>query len=129
MTKSTSWIAVVDDDPSVLKALSRLLRARAFEAKTYGSAREFLAALPEGLPKCLIVDLQMPEMSGFDLLQYLTGNGIKIPAIVITAHDEIGLRERCESAGAIALLSKPLQDSSLFAAIDDAGGARAMKEL
>ena len=50
MPKSTFWIAVVDDDPSVLKALSRLLRARAFEAETYGSAREFLAALPEGLP-------------------------------------------------------------------------------
>jgi FixJ family two-component response regulator len=120
MTKANSWIAVVDDDPSVLRALMRLLRTHAFEAKTYGSAREFLAALPEGLPKCLIVDLQMPEMGGLDLLQHLTRNGIQIPTIVITAHNEVGVRERCQSAGAAAFLSKPLQDTSLFAAIADA---------
>ena len=68
----------------------------------------------------MIVDLQMPEMSGLELLQHLNRNGVFVPTIVITAYNEIGVRERCESAGAVAFLSKPLQDSSLFAAIDNA---------
>ena len=74
----------MDDDPSVLKALARLLRARAFEARTYGSAREFLSALHEGLPECLIVDLQMPDMTGLELQRHLTRSGLRIPTIVIT---------------------------------------------
>jgi FixJ family two-component response regulator len=118
MAKTSPRIAVVDDDPSVLKALSRLLRARAFDARTFASAREFLAALPDGQPECLIVDLQMPDMSGLELLQHLARSGARIPTIIITAHGDMGLRERCESAGAAAFLLKPLQDTALFAAID-----------
>jgi FixJ family two-component response regulator len=129
MADTAPWIAIVDDDPSVLKALTRLLRTRAFAARTYLSAKEFLAALPEGRPSCLIVDLQMPEMSGLELLQHLTLRDVQIPSIVITAHRDSGIRERCESAGAIAFLLKPLQDTSLFAAIDmarriESGGNR-----
>ena len=123
MAEASRWIAIVDDDPSVLKAVTRLLRAREFRVKTYASAQEFLAALPEGLPECLILDLQMPGVSGLELLQHLTCKGIQIPTIIITAHDDIGVRQRCESAGAIAFLSKPLQDTALFAAIDDASGS------
>jgi FixJ family two-component response regulator len=113
----------VDDDPSVLKALARLLRTRAFEARTYNSAREFLKALHQGLPECLIVDLQMPDMTGLELQRHLVRSGLRIPTIVITAHNEAGARERCEQAGVAAFLSKPLQDTSLLAAIDDARGA------
>ena len=120
MAETSGWIAVVDDDPSVLKALGRLLRSRALHAKTYGSGREFLAALPDGLPQCLIVDLQMPEMSGVELQQHLTHSGIHIPTIVITAHGDAGTRERCEAAGAVAFLQKPLQGAALFAAISRA---------
>ena len=120
MAEACPWIAIVDDDPFVLKGLTRLLRARSLHAKTYGSAQEFLAGLPAGLPECLILDLQMPEMSGLELLQHLTRQGIQIPTIVITARGDFGVRERCESAGAIAFLLKPVQDISLFAAIDAA---------
>jgi FixJ family two-component response regulator len=120
MVEASRWIAIVDDDPAVLKALTRLLRTRAFDAKAYGSGQEFLAALPDGLPECLILDLQMPEMTGLELQQHLTRRGIQIPTIIITAQRDIGMRERCESAGAIGFLSKPVQDTSLFAAIDDA---------
>jgi FixJ family two-component response regulator len=123
MAQASPWIAIVDDDPSVLKGLARLLRARAFEVKTYTSARDFLVAVPEGLPECLIVDLQMPEMTGLELHRHLTRSGVQIPTIVITAHNKAGARERCESAGAAAFLSKPLQDTSLLAAIDDARGS------
>jgi PleD family two-component response regulator len=60
MPETPSWIGIVDDDPSVLKALARLLRTRAFDVRSYGSAQAFLAALPDGLPACLLLDLQMP---------------------------------------------------------------------
>jgi FixJ family two-component response regulator len=109
--------------PIGAKALARLLRARAFEARTYTSAREFLSALHEGLPECLIVDLQMPDMTGLELQRHLIRSGLRIPTIVITAHNEAGARERCESAGAAAFLSKPLQDISLLAAIESATGS------
>jgi FixJ family two-component response regulator len=120
MVQAPSWIAIVDDDPAVLKALARLLRGRALEARTYNSAREFLGALREGPPECLIVDLQMPDMTGLELQRHLTRSGVRIPTIVITAHDEAKARERCEQAGAVAFLSKPLRGASLLTAIDDA---------
>jgi FixJ family two-component response regulator len=120
MEKIFPWVALVDDDPSVLKGLGRLLSSRAFKVKTYISAHDFLAALPYGLPECLIVDLQMPEMNGLELGLHLTRKGIQIPTIIITAHDAVGVRERCESAGAIAFLQKPFQDTALLAAIHDA---------
>ena len=123
MAETAPWIAVVDDDPAVLKALSRLLRSRAFRVQTFESGQDFLAALPHGLPECLIVDLQMPGMSGLDLQQHLARNGIPIPIIMITAHGEAALRGRHEQAGLVAFLLKPLQESSLFAAIDKAIGA------
>jgi FixJ family two-component response regulator len=124
---ASPWIAIVDDDPSVLKALARLLRIRAFEVRTYASARDFLKALPDGLPECLIVDLQMPEMTGLELQRHLNSIGIRIPTIIIAAHNEAGARERCESAGASAFLSKPLQDTSLLVAIDEARNSTRMR--
>jgi FixJ family two-component response regulator len=123
MPQASSWIAIVDDDASVLKALARLLRSRALQARTYTSAREFLSSLHEGLPECLIVDLQMPDMTGLELQGDLTRSGLRIPTIVITAHNEAGARERCESAGAMAFLLKPLQETALLAAIGAATGS------
>ena len=106
----------------MLKALSRLLRSHAFRARTYGSGREFLAALPAGLPDCLIVDLQMPEMNGLELQQHLVSNGIEIPTILITAYGDVALRDH---SGLVASLRKPLQQQALFEAIDRAvGGSR-----
>jgi FixJ family two-component response regulator len=118
MAKASSRIAIVDDDPSVLKALARLLRTRSFNVRTYQSGQQFLASLADGTPDCLILDLQMPEMTGLELQKDLARKGIRIPTIIITAHDQAGMRERCNAAGAIAYLAKPLQDTSLFAAID-----------
>ena len=119
MAEVSPLIAIVDDDPAVLKALSRLLRSHAFRARTYGSGREFLAALPAGLPDCLIVDLQMPEMNGLELQQHLVSSGIEIPTILITAYADIALRDH---SGLVASLRKPLQQQALFEAIDRAVG-------
>src|ERR1700686_3258350 len=121
MAKNPRSIAIVDDDPSVLKALARLLGTRSFATKTYMSAPQFLAALPEGLPDCLIADLQMPEMTGLELQLTLARRGGQIPPIIITAHDEAGVPERCGWGGAIAYLAKPVNDTSLFSAIESAG--------
>lgn len=131
MSQPPRWIAIVDDDPSVLKALSRLLRTRAIETRTYESAKDFLNALPEettGMrPECLILDLQMPEMTGLELQHCLKRSGVRIPTIIITAHLEDDMREICMNAGAEAYFLKPLEDLPLIAAIDEirARGARA----
>jgi FixJ family two-component response regulator len=123
MAEIPPWIAVVDDDPAVLKGLRRLLQSRAFRVQTFESGRDFLAALPHGLPECLIVDLQMPGMSGLELQQHLARNGIPIATIMIYAHGEAALRGRHEEAGLVAFLLKPVQENSLFAAINKAIGA------
>jgi len=125
MRQASPSIAIVDDDPSVLKALARLLRTRAWHAKTYGSAREFTAALPDGIPECLILDLQMPGMGGLELHQRLTRAGIKIPTIFITANDCAEIRQRCEAAGTAAFLMKPMQGAAFFAAIERTRGGSA----
>jgi FixJ family two-component response regulator len=117
MVNTPPLITVVDDDMSVLKALTRLLRARGFNAVPYASAKEFLAALPATPPDCLVVDLQMPGMTGLELLQHLQREGLHIPTVVITAHGDADTLERCVTAGASSCLKKPLQDTSLFAAI------------
>src|SRR5260370_4606972 len=107
MAEIPTWIAVVDDDPAVLKALGRLLRSRAFRVQTFESGQVFLAALPHSVPECLIVDLQMPGMSGLELQQHLARNGILIPTIMITAHVEAALRWRHEEAGLVAFIFIP----------------------
>jgi FixJ family two-component response regulator len=122
MLRTLRNVAIIDDDPAVLKALSRLLRTHAFTVATFQSGQQFLATLPEPLPDCLILDLQMPGMTGLEIQQHLARKGIRIPTIIITAHDEAGIRERCKSAGAIAYLAKPVPQAALFDAIEAARG-------
>jgi FixJ family two-component response regulator len=111
-------IAIVDDDASVLTALSRLLGTCSYRTATYQSAGAFLESLHHSTPQCLVVDMQMPEVTGLDLLHHLTRHGIRIPTIVITGHDEAGNRARCEAVGTRAYLLKPLQGDVLLSAID-----------
>ena len=125
MPRTLRNVVIIDDDPAVLKALARLLRTHAFTVATFQSGQQFLASLPEPLPDCLILDLQMPGMTGLEVQQNLARKGIRIPTIIITAHDEAGIRERCKSAGAIAYLAKPVPEAALFAAIEAAESDRA----
>jgi FixJ family two-component response regulator len=123
MAEASPRIAVVDDDPAVLKALSRLLRSRSFRTRTYGSGREFLAAPQTDIPECLIVDLQMPDMNGVELQEHLVSSGINIPTILITAHADAVLH--ADEGRFAACLRKPIQEETLFDAIDKAvGGSR-----
>lgn len=127
MADASPWIAIVDDDLSMLKALRASLLHRGLQAKTFGSAEEFIDSLPAGLPECLIVDLQMPKMSGLELHHYLMRNGLQIPTIIITAHAD-RVRQRSEFAGIIAVLPKPLEKASLFAAIDAASKSKDIRD-
>lgn len=115
--ESAGRIAIVDDDASVRKALARLLSLSNYSLQTYGSAREFLDALPSGTPQCVILDLQMPEMNGLELHATLARSGLNIPIVVITAHSEASYREQCCAMGAAAYLLKPLDESHLLAAV------------
>jgi FixJ family two-component response regulator len=120
MAEELSRVAIVDDDASVRKALSRLLNACAMNSETFGSGKEFLDSLGAHRPQCVVVDQHMPEMTGLDLQRHLRRRGIKIPAIIITAHDQPGLREQCRTAGAIAYLLKPLKEDELIDAVNKA---------
>jgi len=117
MLNTGTSIAVVDDDLPVRKALVRLLGARCFKAVTYGSAQEFINSLARGVPECLIVDLQMPEMTGLELQHHLDRVGVHIPTVVITAYDEPGIRDQCLAAGALAYLIKPLDEKRLISVV------------
>jgi FixJ family two-component response regulator len=120
MVKSRRRIAVVDDDPSVCKALARLLRASDLDADAYRSAQQFLESLQTSAPDCLLLDLQMREMNGLTLQRELVRTGIRLPVVIITGHDEPGMQARCVAAGVAAYLRKPLDDKTLLAAIDNA---------
>ncbi len=121
-------VAVVDDDASVRRALERLLRASAYDAHSYGSGPDFVASLRSERPDCLVVDLQMPGMSGLELHTRLVEARIRIPTIIITAHDEGGLRERCIAAGVAGYLLKPLKQFDITAAINAAIGTSNPKD-
>jgi FixJ family two-component response regulator len=120
MRKPNCRIAVVDDDASVRKALTRLLETSSFDVQGFPSARELLSGLSDRVPDCMILDLQMPSMSGLELQHHLARAAIRIPTVVITAHDEPGSRERCMAAGAAAYLLKPIRKTALLSAIDKA---------
>jgi FixJ family two-component response regulator len=121
-------VAIVDDDQSVRRALRRLLRAADLDAEAYGSGREFLAVLARNPPDCLVLDLQMPDMSGLELHQRLAESGVRLPVIVITGHDQPGMQARCIAAGIATYLRKPLEDKTLLAAINAAIGDAEKKE-
>jgi len=114
------YIAIVDDDDSVRRALARLITAYSFHVQTYGSGSEFLDSLQLARPDCLIVDLQMDDMTGLELLHRLTDMGLNIPAIVVTARDEPGIQHRCKLRGAVAVLVKPVMIEPLLRAIETA---------
>jgi FixJ family two-component response regulator len=111
------YVAIVDDEEPVRKALKRLLRASGLEAESYASGKDFLAASLVRKPDCLVLDLHMPGMSGLQLLHEMRAAHTMLPTVVITAHDEPATRAQCLAAGAAAYLSKPLDERLLLNAI------------
>ena len=123
LEKSKPLIAIVDDDESVCRAVRRLVRSLAMNAQTFSSGQDFLDllhAMPSFEPDCLILDVQMQGINGFDVQEKLTKGGKTIPVIFITAHDEVGVREKALAAGAVAFLRKPFNDDLLIKTMDQA---------
>jgi FixJ family two-component response regulator len=122
VTRGRALVAVVDDEESIRKSLRRLLMAADLDALVYASGQEFLDALRERQPDCLVLDLQMPGLTGLEVQRALTAAGVRFPTIIITAHDEPEARARCISAGVAAYLCKPLHDEMLLDAITNVMG-------
>lgn len=115
-------VYVVDDDDSLLRALRRLLGATGFRVETFSSAEELLGSEHRGRADCLVLDVHLGGLSGFDLQERLATSGVRTPIVIITAHDDLRTRERAQRAGAIEYLRKPFDDDSLIDAIHRAIG-------
>ena len=120
MVKTQPVVAVVDDEPEMRKAIRRLLATRGFRVEEYESGDEFLAALGSRPAHCVLLDLHMPGVSGFEVLEALGIRHNPVPVIVITAHNEPDTAERVRALNACAYLKKPIEDDTLFAAIAEA---------
>ena len=111
-------VAIVDDDPSVRRAFARLLRACDYPVETYASAEDFLATSdPSGIA-CLVVDVQMPGMTGLQLLEQLAPSGAMPPTLIITAYDDGTTAAQARRHGAGFLL-KPFESATLLAAVGE----------
>ena len=110
-------VLVVDDDASVRTGVQRLIRSAGFVVETFASAEDLLAAWPSDNWGCLIVDIQMPGLSGLELQTKLAALGSTVPIIFITAHDDPNARSRALNGGAADFLEKPFDDEELIAAI------------
>lgn len=111
-------VAVLDDEPQMRKALRRLLGCHGYRVEDYERGVDFLAALPWHPADCLVLDLHMPEVSGFDVLEVFAAQHVTTPVVVITGHDEPGTAERTLALGASAYLLKPVDEVALVSAIE-----------
>ena len=112
-----SMIYVVDDDESVRKAFKRLLRSVNLDVETFSSAEEFLESQKPDKDSCIIIDIRMPGLTGFDLQRKLNDQGIGIPVIVVSASDDAQIREQARELGAVVFFRKPIDGQALLDAI------------
>ena len=110
-------VAIIDDDQSVRSAVKGLLETVALEVATFGSVKEFLDADASIKPSCIIVDVRLPGLSGFDLQRYLSDANIHTPMIFLTGHGDIPMSVKAMKGGAIEFLTKPFRDQELVDAV------------
>src|SRR5215471_6868901 len=120
MQEEHSYVCVVDDDRSMRESLHDLLGSMGLTVQTFASAHEFLTRpRPDG-PSCLVLDVQLPGLSGLELQQELAKDEAPMPIIFITGHDDIQMTVRAMKAGAIDFLTKPFRDEDLLTAVAQA---------
>jgi RNA polymerase sigma factor (sigma-70 family) len=118
MTEAPAEIVfVVDDDPSVRRAIERLIGSVGLQVGLFGSARDFLLSKRPDAPSCLVLDIRLPGISGLDFQRDLVEANVHIPIIFITAHGDIPMTVRAMKAGAVEFLTKPFRDQDLLDAI------------
>ncbi len=120
MNEKNGLVFIVDDDRGTRESLKNLIRSAGLSAQTFSSAQEFLAAERPKAPGCLVLDVQLPGLSGLDLQQELAKAGVKIPIIFITGHGDIPTSVRAIKAGALEFLTKPVNREDLLRAIQQA---------
>jgi len=113
MLSKNKQIFIVDDDVSVCRALSVLLATYGFTVDTFTSTEEFFSAVSNSVPGCLILDIHMPGLDGWETLQYLIKSGSSRPVIIISADKNEELNEKALKAGAVGFLQKPFNDKAL----------------
>jgi FixJ family two-component response regulator len=117
MATAQPLVAVVDDDQSVLRSLARLLGSAGYNVNTFASAQEFLGFVANSSPKCLVLDVHMPMMNGFELHARLKQLGYRLPVVYLTAHDTPQTILGAKQTGTAALLFKPLDGNELLAVV------------
>jgi FixJ family two-component response regulator len=120
LQESDAIIAIVDDDPSVRRGLERLIRSAGWKAETFASAQEFLARPGAEAPSCLVLDLQLPGLSGLDLQKRMAEVGLETPIVFLTGHGNIPASVQAMKAGAVEFLTKPVDEEHLLKAIQEA---------
>jgi FixJ family two-component response regulator len=117
-------VSIIDDDASVRRALRRMVESAGFAVETFGSGSEVLGADLSKTVACLVVDVYLGDMTGFELQRHLIARGIDLPTIFITAHDDSSTSERARHARAAAYLLKPVDGDALVSAISAAVTSR-----
>ena len=120
MSQAEPTVFIVDDDPAVLKSLSRLLRASQVNVVTFGSPQEFLERHDPHTPGCLVLDVAMPGLNGLELQEALRVKGSAIPIIFLTGHGDIPMSVQAMKGGALDFLTKPVHDKDLLKAVEAA---------
>jgi FixJ family two-component response regulator len=129
MNERAPIVFVVDDDPSVRRAIKVLLESVGLAVELFGSAKEFLLGRPADSPRCLVLDIRLPGVSGLDFQRQLAEAKINIPIIFISAHGDVPMTVRAMKAGAIEFLTKPFRDQDLLDAVQVAlEGDRARRQ-
>ena len=113
-------IAIVDDDPSAREGLETLIRSAGWRAEAFVSAQEFLGRVGAEAPSCLILDLQLPGLTGLDLQKRMAEVGLDIPIVFLTGHGNIPASVQAMKAGAVEFLTKPFDERQLFEAVREA---------
>jgi len=113
-------VAVVDDDVSVRESLDGLLRSAGLRAALFSSAEEFLADVARTIPQCMVLDVELPDLSGLELQKRLAELGAPVPIVFITGHGDIPMSVRAMKAGATEFLTKPFAPDALLDAVGDA---------
>ena len=110
-------VHVVDDDASIREALQNLFLSMGLEARTYATARDFVAAGVSDSPGCLVIDIRLPDINGLDFQVRLTQTGVRLPVVMMTGYGDIAMSVRAMKSGAVDFLPKPFKDQDMLDAV------------